>query len=226
MPGFPGVVLIPLGRLPTSPIPLLARVALWFHHPHLRAGHVHARRKSESIEAVAIARQACGYAQRCGNNSSGIQERCRGLGGGVCSFIANSHGESSWGVDRVGRLHSRLAAPATEAEPPQDVLGTNCPQGRPHRIVEREADAGPAGDLPLRTFPVIDHRGHALSEVRRIRSPRTTSLTPDFSDYPLDAGIRPEFNTCSGDPGEVAEGEVNAHPGNPGSGCSAVTTGT
>jgi len=44
MPGFPGVVLIPLGTLPTSPIPLLARVALWFHPPHLRAGHIHARR--------------------------------------------------------------------------------------------------------------------------------------------------------------------------------------
>ena len=73
MPGFPGVVLIPLGRLPTSPIPLLARVALWFHHPHLRAGHIHARRLSESIEPVAIAGQACGYAQRCGNNSSGIE---------------------------------------------------------------------------------------------------------------------------------------------------------
>ncbi len=96
VPGFPGVVLIPLGRLPTSPIPLLARVALWFHHPHLRAGHVQARRISESIEAVAIARQACGYAQRCGNNSSGIQERCRGSGGGL-RFIAYSHGKSSWG---------------------------------------------------------------------------------------------------------------------------------
>src|SRR5271157_4693225 len=73
MPGFPGVVLIPLGTLPTSPIPLLARVALWFHPPHLRAGHIHARRLSESIEAVAIAQQACGYAQRCGNTSLGIQ---------------------------------------------------------------------------------------------------------------------------------------------------------
>jgi transposase len=33
MPGFPGVVLIPLGRLQTSSIPLLARGALSFHHP-------------------------------------------------------------------------------------------------------------------------------------------------------------------------------------------------
>ena len=55
LPGFPGVVLIPLGRLSTSPIPLLARVALWFHHPHLRAGYIHARRISESSKAVAIA---------------------------------------------------------------------------------------------------------------------------------------------------------------------------
>ena len=51
MPGFPGVVLIPLRRLPTSPIPHFARVALWFHYPHLQAGHIHARRMSESIEA-------------------------------------------------------------------------------------------------------------------------------------------------------------------------------
>ena len=100
MPGFPGVVLIPLGRLPTSPIPLLARVALWFHHPHRRAGHIHARCLSESIESVAIARQACGYAQRCGNNTSGIQERWRGSGGGL-RFIAYSHGKSSWGTHRA-----------------------------------------------------------------------------------------------------------------------------
>ena len=44
MPGFPGEVLIPLGRLQTFPILLLARGPLWFHHPHLRAGHIHARR--------------------------------------------------------------------------------------------------------------------------------------------------------------------------------------
>ena len=91
----------------TSPIPLLARVALWFHHPHLRAGRIHARRISESIEAVAIARQACGYAQRCGNNSSGIQERCRGSGGGL-RFIAYSHGKSSWGGLFKQRPRTRL----------------------------------------------------------------------------------------------------------------------
>ena len=34
MPGFPGVVLIPLGRLQTSPILLLARGALLFHDQH------------------------------------------------------------------------------------------------------------------------------------------------------------------------------------------------
>ncbi|HWT82909.1 MAG TPA: hypothetical protein VN648_29350, partial [Candidatus Methylomirabilis sp.] len=39
---------------------------------------------------------------------------------------------------------------------------------------------------------------------------------PDLSDYLLDKGIRHESNTCSGDPGEVAEGEVNTHLGNPG----------
>ena len=37
MPGFPGVVLIPLGRLQTLTNPLLARGALLFHHLHARA---------------------------------------------------------------------------------------------------------------------------------------------------------------------------------------------
>ena len=37
------------------------------------------------------------------------------------------------------------------------------------------------------------------------------------SVYPLDRGIRPESNTSSGDPSEVADGEVKAHLGNPGS---------
>ena len=40
-----GMVLIPLGRLQTSPIPLLARVALWFQHPHPRTGDIHGRPK-------------------------------------------------------------------------------------------------------------------------------------------------------------------------------------
>ena len=38
---------------------------------------------------------------------------------------------------------------------------------------------------------------------------------PDLSDYPLDMGIRPESNTCSGGLGEVADGEVNVNLGNP-----------
>ena len=50
LPGFPGMVGIPLGRLSTSPIPLWARVALWFHHLHLRAGYIHARRLRGSLE--------------------------------------------------------------------------------------------------------------------------------------------------------------------------------
>ena len=40
---------------------------------------------------------------------------------------------------------------------------------------------------------------------------------PDLSDYLLDKGIRHESNTCPGDPGEVADGESDAHLGNPGS---------
>ena len=39
---------------------------------------------------------------------------------------------------------------------------------------------------------------------------------PGFSAYPLDWGILPESNTVSGDPSEVADGEVKAHLGNPG----------
>ncbi len=45
MPGFPGVVLIPLGRLQTSPIPLLARGALLPRHLHPRTGDIHGRPK-------------------------------------------------------------------------------------------------------------------------------------------------------------------------------------
>jgi hypothetical protein len=44
---------------------------------------------------------------------------------------------------------------------------------------------------------------------RDVRSGTRPTGRPDFSDNPLDTGIRPESNTCSGDPGEVAEGEVN-----------------
>ena len=51
MPGFPGVVLIPLGRLQTSPIPLLARGALLFRHPHPRTGDIHGRPKRRAQEA-------------------------------------------------------------------------------------------------------------------------------------------------------------------------------
>ena len=50
-----------------------------------------------------------------------------------------------------------------------------------------------------------------------VRSGTRPAGRPSCSDYPLDAGIRPASNTCSEDPGEVAEGEVNAHLGNPGS---------
>ncbi len=40
---------------------------------------------------------------------------------------------------------------------------------------------------------------------------------PDLSNYLLAKGIRPESNMCPGDPGEVADGEIDAHLGNPGS---------
>jgi hypothetical protein len=51
MPGFPGVVLIPLGRLQMSPIPLLARGALLFHRPHPPAGGIHGTPKRRAEKA-------------------------------------------------------------------------------------------------------------------------------------------------------------------------------
>ena len=51
LPDFPGVVLIPLGRLSTSPIPLLARGTLWFQHPHPRTGDIHGRPKRRAQDA-------------------------------------------------------------------------------------------------------------------------------------------------------------------------------
>ena len=39
---------------------------------------------------------------------------------------------------------------------------------------------------------------------------------PISPTYPLDTGIRPASNTCSGEPGMIADGQVNAHLGNPG----------
>ena len=115
----------PVGETPTSPIPLLARVALWFHHPHRRAGHIHARRLSESIEAVAIARQACGYAQRCGNNSSGIQERCRGSGE-VCASSRTP----------TGRVHGEWVAPSAFLAGVDEVASDLKPEQKVERIVE------------------------------------------------------------------------------------------
>ena len=40
--------------------------------------------------------------------------------------------------------------------------------------------------------------------------------SPIISRLLLDRGIRPDSNTCSGDPSEIADGEAKAHPGNPG----------
>jgi hypothetical protein len=56
---------------------------------------------------------------------------------------------------------------------------------------------------------------------RAVRGPSRGSIgqparrTPVFSDHPLDTGNPAESNACSGGPGKVADGEVNAHLGNP-----------
>ena len=50
--GFSGVVLIPLGRLQTSPKPLLARDACWFHHLRPQTGGIHgcSKRRAEKTQ--------------------------------------------------------------------------------------------------------------------------------------------------------------------------------
>jgi len=50
---------------------------------------------------------------------------------------------------------------------------------------------------------------------RSVRPGTRSAGHPELSNYPLDTGIWPESNTCSGDPAEVAGSEVNAHLGNP-----------
>ena len=83
MPGFPGTVLIPLGRLQTLTKPFLTRGALLFHHWHPRADdNLGSRHQvSESIAAVAIGRQTRGYEKRGKTNASGKHEKCRGAWG-------------------------------------------------------------------------------------------------------------------------------------------------
>ena len=58
--GFSGVVLIPLGRLQMSPIPLLARGGLLFHRPHPPTGGIHGtpKRRAEKANKAQEASQA------------------------------------------------------------------------------------------------------------------------------------------------------------------------
>ena len=60
MAGFPGMVLIPLGRLQPSPIPLLARGALLFHRAHPPTGGIDgtSKRRTERIKKAQEAGQA------------------------------------------------------------------------------------------------------------------------------------------------------------------------
>ena len=58
-------------------------------------------------------------------------------------------------------------------------------------------------------------------EDRAVRGPsrrsighRVRRMPPIVPTYPLDTGIRPESNTCSGGPCGVPDSEVNAHLGN------------
>jgi hypothetical protein len=51
---------------------------------------------------------------------------------------------------------------------------------------------------------------------RDVRSGSRPAGRPDLTAYHLDRGIRPESNTSSGDPSEVADGESKAHLRNPG----------
>ena len=54
---------------------------------------------------------------------------------------------------------------------------------------------------------------------RGCRGARSGILIADRSEsrwIPLDAGVRRVSNTCSGEPGGVSQGAINAHLGNPG----------
>jgi hypothetical protein len=60
MPGSPGVVLIPLGRLQTSPVSLLARGALLIDYPRTLTGDIYGRpkRRAEKVKKAQEASQA------------------------------------------------------------------------------------------------------------------------------------------------------------------------
>ena len=59
--------------------------------------------------------------------------------------------------------------------------------------------------------------GSGRRRPRGVRSGIRPAGRPDLADFPLDTGIRPGSNRSSADAGEVPDGEVNAHLGNPGS---------
>ena len=59
-------------------------------------------------------------------------------------------------------------------------------------------------------FKESGHRG-SISEFDRASGPPDAPILPT---HPLDTSIRPASNRCSGNPGEVADGQVNAYLGN------------
>ena len=59
-----------------------------------------------------------------------------------------------------------------------------------------------------------DVEDRSVLGVDRVSCPPDAATTPTHA--PPDMGIRPGSASCSGGPGEFADGEVNAHLGNPG----------
>src|SRR3954471_19819406 len=63
---------------------------------------------------------------------------------------------------------------------------------------------------------LLAYRDRAVGDRPRGAIGHPARRPPRFPAYLLDSGIRPASNTGSGDPSEVADGEVKAHLGIPG----------
>ena len=96
--GFSRRGIDPVGETSNVYEPPLGSRPLVVSSPASRAGHIHAPSISESIEAVAIGRQPCGYETQ-GNTPRTSTSDAGGLGE-VCAS-PYSHGKNSWGTHRA-----------------------------------------------------------------------------------------------------------------------------
>ena len=84
----------------------------------------------------------------------------------------------------------------------------------------KESQGGPSIDLrPPGPFNVTvdgrQGRGEGASP-QELPDRHKSARGPMISRFLLDRGIRPESNTCSGDPSEIADGEATSHRANAG----------